>query len=70
MTVHPLHFAGLAASRDIREFQVVQHSDRLTVRVVLGDHATAQTTRRVHDQLTARLRALGLTADPGAAAAA
>ena len=30
---------------------------------MLGDHATPQTTRRVHDQLAARLRALGLT-DP------
>jgi hypothetical protein len=61
VTVHPLQFAGLIASPDLREFQVVQHSDRLTLRVVLGDRATAQTTRRVHDQLAARLRALGLT---------
>jgi phenylacetate-CoA ligase len=61
VTVHPLQFAGLTASPDVREFQVVQHSDRLTLRVVLGDDATPQTTRRVRDQLAARLRALGLT---------
>jgi hypothetical protein len=61
VTVHPFQFAGLTASPGIREFQVVQHSDRLTLRVVLGDHATAQTTRRAHDQLAARLPALGRT---------
>jgi phenylacetate-coenzyme A ligase PaaK-like adenylate-forming protein len=61
VTVHPLQFAGLTTNPDIREFQVVQHGDRLTLRVVLGDHATAaQTTRRVHDQLATRLCALGL----------
>jgi phenylacetate-CoA ligase len=64
VTVHPLQFAALTANPDIREFQVVQHGDRLTLRVVLSDHAAAaQTTRRVHDQLATRLRALGLT-DP------
>jgi phenylacetate-CoA ligase len=62
VTVHPLQFAGLTADPDIREFQVVQHGDWLTLRVVLGDHAAAaQTTQRVHDQLATRLRALGLT---------
>jgi phenylacetate-CoA ligase len=62
VTVHPLQFAELTANPDIREFQVVQHGDRLTLNVVLGEHAAAaQTTRRVHDQLATRLRALGLT---------
>jgi phenylacetate-coenzyme A ligase PaaK-like adenylate-forming protein len=62
VTVHPLQFAELTANPDIREFQVVQHGDRLTLNVVLGDHAAAaHTTRRVHDQLATRLRALGLT---------
>jgi phenylacetate-coenzyme A ligase PaaK-like adenylate-forming protein len=62
VTVHPLQFAELTANPDIREFQVVQHGDRLTLNVVLGDHAAAaQTTRRVHDQVATRLRALGVT---------
>jgi phenylacetate-coenzyme A ligase PaaK-like adenylate-forming protein len=64
VTVHPIQFAGLTADPDIREFQVVQRGDRLTLRVVLGDHAVAgRATRRAHDQLATRLRALGLT-DP------
>ena len=62
VTVHPLQFAGLAANADIREFQVFQHGDRLTLHVVLGDRAAgAQTTHDVRKQLATRLRALGLT---------
>ena len=36
VTVHPLQFAALTTDPDIREFQVVQHGDRLRLRVVLG----------------------------------
>ena len=46
---------------DIREFQVIQRGERLTVRVVLDDRAAApETIRRIHDQFTIRLRALGV----------
>jgi phenylacetate-CoA ligase len=60
-TVHPLQFAALTADPDIREFQVLQHGDRLTLRLVLGEHASAdRTAPHVRAQVADRLRALGI----------
>ena len=44
--VHPLQFAALAADPDVREFQVVQHGNRLTLRVVCADDADRAAPRR------------------------
>jgi phenylacetate-coenzyme A ligase PaaK-like adenylate-forming protein len=64
VTVHPLRFAALVADRDVREFQVVQHGDRLTLRVVpAAGAAVAPLAARLTDQVGAALRELGL-ADP------
>jgi phenylacetate-coenzyme A ligase PaaK-like adenylate-forming protein len=61
VTVHPLQFAELAADADVREFQVLQHGDRLTVRIVCADGADAGTvTARLDERVGDRLRALGI----------
>jgi phenylacetate-CoA ligase len=58
VTVHSLQFAGLTANPDIREFQVVQHGDRLTLRVVLADQADGARPAVLRRQAT-RPRTLG-----------
>ena len=64
VTVHPLQFSALAADGDVREFQVVQRGDRLTVRIVPTVGAdVAALAGRLAEQIGAGLRALGL-ADP------
>jgi phenylacetate-CoA ligase len=64
VTVHPLQFAALAEARDVREFQVVQHGDQLTLRIVpaAGAHI-AQLAERLTHQIGAALHELGLS-DP------
>ena len=59
VTVHPLQFASLAADRGVREFQVVQRGDRLTLRVVPATE-DAQLAGRLSRRVGAALRELGL----------
>jgi phenylacetate-CoA ligase len=64
VTVHPLQFAALAADPDVREFQVVQHGDRLTLRVVCADATDlAALGGRLTQRVGAALHGLGV-ADP------
>ena len=54
--IHPLQFAALAADPEVREFQVRQHRERLTVHIVAADGAelpalAAQIRGRIGDQL-------------------
>jgi phenylacetate-CoA ligase len=59
--VHPLQFASFAVAPEVREFQVVQHGSRLTVRTALRDGADAQVVApRLEAELTEKLRRLGL----------
>jgi phenylacetate-coenzyme A ligase PaaK-like adenylate-forming protein len=64
VTVHPLQFAALAADQDVREFQVVQHGNRLTLRVVCADGTdVAALGGRLTHRVGAALHELGV-ADP------
>ena len=61
VTVHPLQFAALAADPHVREFQVVQHGERLSLRIVPTDDARlADLTARLTGQITSGLRGLGI----------
>jgi phenylacetate-CoA ligase len=61
VAVHPLQFAVLTVDRAVREFQVVQHGDRLRLRVALRDGApVAETTGRLREKVSNRLCALGV----------
>ncbi len=61
VAVLPLQFAVVSGDRAVREFQVVQRGDRLTLRIALADGApVAHTTGRLRDRVTARLRELGV----------
>jgi phenylacetate-CoA ligase len=61
VAVHPLQFDVVTADRAVREFQVVQHGDRLSVRIVPGDGAClADVTARLSSQISSALRGLGI----------
>jgi hypothetical protein len=61
VTVHPLQFAALTADPRIREFQIVQHADRLTLRLVPnGVSAADDLSTRLPRQLTSALRDIGV----------
>jgi phenylacetate-CoA ligase len=59
VAVHPMQFGVITTDPDVREFQVVQQGERLTVRVVLGAEADAAPTR-VRETMTAQLRKVGV----------
>jgi phenylacetate-CoA ligase len=64
VTVHPLQFAALAADPDVREFQVVQRGNRLTLRVVCADDTDlAVLSVRLTHRVGAAMHELGV-ADP------
>jgi phenylacetate-CoA ligase len=59
--VHPLQFAALAADAEVREFQVVQRGERLTLRLVVADGApVGGTCERMRDRVAAALRGAGV----------
>jgi hypothetical protein len=61
VTVHPLQFAELTADPEVREFQVVQRGDRLTLRIVpAGETSVGELAGRLTDRLSTRLRGLGV----------
>jgi phenylacetate-coenzyme A ligase PaaK-like adenylate-forming protein len=61
VTVHPLQFGVVTADRAVREFQVVQHGERLRLRVVLRDgEAVAAATHRLRERVAERLAGLGV----------
>jgi phenylacetate-coenzyme A ligase PaaK-like adenylate-forming protein len=59
VTVHPLQFGLVTADPDVREFQVVQHGDRLRLRVALRDGADAA-PERLRARVSSRLEELGV----------
>jgi phenylacetate-CoA ligase len=60
VTVHPLQFGLVTADPDVREFQVVQHGDRLCLRVALREGADAA-PERLRARVSSRLEELGVT---------
>jgi phenylacetate-CoA ligase len=61
VTVHPLQFGVVTADRAVREFQVVQHGERLRLRVVLRERsAVAEATHRLRERVAERLAGLGV----------
>jgi phenylacetate-coenzyme A ligase PaaK-like adenylate-forming protein len=62
VAVHPVQFGVVTADRAVREFQVVQHGERLRLRVVLREHAAvAEATHRLRERVAERLTGLGVT---------
>jgi phenylacetate-coenzyme A ligase PaaK-like adenylate-forming protein len=62
VTVHPLQFAALASDPAVREFQVVQHGDRLTLRIVPAGGADVAVVRaRLAERIASGLRRLGVS---------
>jgi phenylacetate-CoA ligase len=59
VTVHPLHFGLVTADPDVREFQVVQHGERLCLRVALRDGADGA-PERLRARVCSRLEELGV----------
>jgi phenylacetate-CoA ligase len=57
--VHPLQFALVTADPDVNEFQVVQHGERLRLRVCLREGA-AEAPARLRARVGARLEELGV----------
>ena len=61
VTVHPLQFAAIAADPEVREFQVVQRGDRLTLRLVVAEGAAVGgTCERMRDRVASALRGAGV----------
>lgn len=60
VAVHPSHFSLIAAMPGVREFQIVQRPDEILLRILLGDGATADTTRQVTRTVTERLESLSV----------
>jgi phenylacetate-CoA ligase len=61
VVVHPLQFAALTADPEVREFQVVQHGDRLAVRVVPAAGAVFPAlAARLEERVGSALRGLGV----------
>jgi phenylacetate-CoA ligase len=58
--VHPLQFAALAREPGVREFQVVQHRDRLTLRIAPTADAPAGLAPRLTRRVGAALGELGI----------
>lgn len=57
VTVHPLQFAFLTKDPQVRQFQVVQHGDRVRLRVVVDDDRELD---RLGRAMTSRLRETGV----------
>jgi phenylacetate-coenzyme A ligase PaaK-like adenylate-forming protein len=65
VAVHPLQFGVVTADRDVREFQVVQHGDRIRLRVALREQApVAEATHRLRERLAERLAEAGAGGTP------
>jgi phenylacetate-CoA ligase len=59
VAVHPMQFGLITRDPDVREFQVVQEGEGLTLRVVLGEGANGAPTR-LGEAVTAQLRKAGV----------
>jgi phenylacetate-coenzyme A ligase PaaK-like adenylate-forming protein len=61
VAIHPIQFGVVTADRDVREFQVVGSGDRVTLRLVLRDDASAaDASERVRRRVCERLTAAGV----------
>ena len=54
-----MHFRLITKDPDVREFQVLQNGERLTLRVVLG-HGADDAPTRLRETMTAQLRKIGV----------
>jgi phenylacetate-CoA ligase len=58
--IHPIHIRGVLASEPaVLQYQVTQERARLDVQVVLGGHATGETTQALSIKLATTIRAHG-----------
>jgi phenylacetate-CoA ligase len=62
VTIHPMQFEVVTADRRVREFQVVQHGERVRLRVALrdGGEPVEETAARLRERISDRLAALGV----------
>jgi phenylacetate-coenzyme A ligase PaaK-like adenylate-forming protein len=63
VTVHPMQFALVTADPDVREFQVVQETNALRLRVALRNGSSGAPAR-LRDRVSARLHDLGVASCP------